>query len=89
MKRGWIWIVLPVIAMTAVLAFLLIGRPLDPLTDSSPPVEELAVETVDLTPGMISLSIRADGSQPLTLAQVQVDGTWRTFTVTPSDRKST
>lgn len=84
MSRGWIWIVLPAIAMTAVLAFLLIGRPLDPLTDSSPPVEELAVETVDLTPGSISLGIRADGSQALTLAQVQVDGAWRTFTVTPS-----
>lgn len=84
MTRVWISIAVPLIALAAVLAFLLIGRPLDPLTESSPPVEELAIETVDLTPGMISLNVRADGSQPVTIAQVQVDGAWRTFTATPS-----
>jgi zinc transporter ZupT len=33
---------------------------------------------------MISLNVRADGSQPVAIAQVQVDGAWRTFTATPS-----
>ena len=36
-----------------------------------------------LEPGLIALTLRADGSAPLTLAQVQVDGAWRAFTLTP------
>jgi zinc transporter ZupT len=84
MAKSWIWIVLPVAALVAVVAFLLVGRPLAPLTESAPPVEEVAVETVDLEPGLISLNVRADGSEPVTIAQVQVDGAWRMFTATPS-----
>lgn len=84
MGRSWISIVLPLAALAAVLAFLLIGRPLDGLTESAPPVEELVIETVDLTPGMITLNVRADGSEPVVVAQVQVDGAWRVFTASPS-----
>jgi zinc transporter ZupT len=84
MAKNWIWIVLPIAALVAVLAFLLVGRPLDPLTESAPPVEELAIETVRLTPDVITLNVRADGSQPVTIAQIQVDGAWRAFTATPS-----
>lgn len=84
MARGWIWIAVPLAALAAVLAFLIIGRPLEPLTAVAPPVEEIAVETVRLTPGVISLGVRADGSRPVTIAQVQVDGAWRIFTASPS-----
>jgi len=80
----WIWLVLPALALAAILAVILIGRPLDRLSASAPPVEELAIESVTLTPGLISLAIRADGSLPVKLAQVQVDGAYRTFTATPS-----
>jgi hypothetical protein len=38
MAKSWIWIVLPVAALVAVLAFLLVGRPLAPLTETAPPV---------------------------------------------------
>ena len=37
-----------------------------------------------LEPGLISLTVRADGSQPVALAQVQVDGAWRAFTLDPA-----
>lgn len=83
MGRVWIWVLLPAALLAAVVAFLLLGRPLDDLTRSAPPVEELSVETVRLSPGLISLDLRADGSQPIALAQVQVDGAWRQFTQTP------
>ena len=83
--RPWIWIVLPIMAFAAVLTFLLVGKPLAPLTEFAPPVEDLAVETVRLTPDMISLNVRADGSQPVTIAQIQVDGAYRDFTATPSN----
>ena len=84
MGRNWIFVALPIAALVAILAFLLVGRPLDPLTEAAPPVEELAIETVRLTPDMISLNVRADGSQPVAIAQIQVDGAYRTFTATPS-----
>ena len=79
-----LWLLLPLVALAAILAWLLLGRPLADLTASAPPVEELVVDTVRLTPGMMSFTVRADGSQPITVAQVQVDGAWRLFTATPS-----
>lgn len=83
MGRIWIWVLLPAALLAAVLAFLLVGKPLENLTSSAPPVEELSVETVRLDPGLITLDLRADGSQPISLAQVQVDGAWRDFMQTP------
>jgi zinc transporter ZupT len=79
-----VWLVVPLILLAAIVAYLLLGRPLADLTGSAPPVEELAVENAALTPGMISLSVRGDGSAPITIAQVQVDAAWRVFTATPS-----
>lgn len=84
MAKSWPWIVLPVAALIAVLAYLLTAKPLDKLTENAPPVEQLSVETVRLTPGLISLTVRADGSQPLAIAQIQVDGAYRNFTAEPA-----
>jgi len=80
----WIWMALPALALAAILAVILIGKPLERLSASAPPVEELSVESVTLTPGLISLTVRADGSLPVTVAQVQIDGAWRAFTAAPS-----
>jgi len=80
----WIWMALPALALAAILAVILIGKPLERLSASAPPVEELSVEAVKLTPGLISLTVRADGSLPVTVAQVQIDGAWRAFTAAPS-----
>jgi zinc transporter ZupT len=80
----WIWLALPALALAAILAVILIGKPLERLSASAPPVEELSVEAVKLTPGLISLTVRADGSLPVTVAQVQIDGAWRAFTAAPS-----
>jgi zinc transporter ZupT len=79
----WIWLALPALGLAAILAVILIGRPLEQLSASAPPVEELSVESVTLKPGLISLAIRADGSFPVTIAQVQVDGAYRAFSATP------
>jgi len=84
MKARLFGIIAPIAGLIAVLAVILIGRPLDPLTGSAPPVEELSVESVRLVPGLISISVRADGSAPLRLAQVQVDGAYRAFTADPA-----
>lgn len=78
------WLLLPLAVLLAILALLILGKPLERLAADSPPVEKVSIERVRLTPGLISLSIRADGSQPVTIAQVQVDAAFRTFTIGPS-----
>ena len=84
LRRPYLWWLLPSLALAAILALLLVIRPLDELTASGPPVEALSVEGVRLDRGVIALSVRADGSEPLRIAQVQVDGAYRQFTQAPA-----
>jgi len=77
------WLLLPLALLALLLAALLIWRPLDPLASGAPPVEEIGIERVRLSPGLIELDVRADGSQPVSVAQLQVDGAYRTFTQSP------
>ena len=83
MARAWVWLLAPAFLLAAILAFLFYGQPLRELTRTAPPVEEIAVEAVRLEPGLISVTLRADGSAPVALAQIQVDDAWRAFTITP------
>jgi zinc transporter ZupT len=78
-----LWLALPLAILTLVVALLLLWRPLDRFTSGAPPVENARVESVRLTPGLISLTLRTDGSEPVIVAQVQVDGAYRTFTASP------
>ncbi len=79
------WLALPAVILALTVALLLWWRPLDQLASGSPPVEEAVIETVRLTPGLISLDLRSDGSEPVVIAQVQVDGAYRVFTATPKE----
>jgi ZIP family zinc transporter len=81
--RRLLWLIVPVALLAALLAALLVWRPLDRLASGAPPVEEVAVERVRLSPRLIQLGVRADGSEPVRIAQVQVDGAYRTFTQSP------
>jgi ZIP family zinc transporter len=44
-----------------------------------PPAEELAVERTKLTPGVIELTVRNDGPDPVTIAQAQVNDAFVQF----------
>jgi zinc transporter ZupT len=77
------WLLVPVALLAALLAALLVWRPLDPLAAGAPPVEEIGIERVRLSPGLIELDVRADGSEPVSIAQLQVDGAYRTFGQSP------
>ncbi len=79
-----VWLALPALILVAVVALLLWWRPLDRLAADAPPVENAAIESVRLTPGLISVSLRTDGSEPVVVAQIQVDGAYRTFTASPA-----
>lgn len=83
LRRSGTMLLLPVLALIGLVTVLFLTDPLQSLTGSAPPVEELKVEGVVLEPGMIRVHVRADGSEPLRVAQVQVDGAFRTFTMEP------
>lgn len=78
-----LWLLLPLAVMAALVALLLFTRPLDSLTSAAPPVEEVSIGSVRLSPDLITLSVRADGSEPVRIAQVQVDTAYRAFTIDP------
>lgn len=82
MASRWL-LAVPAILLAAVVALLLWWRPLESFTLGAPPVEEAAIESVRLTPGMITVDLRTDGSAPVEIAQIQVDGAYRTFTAEP------
>lgn len=79
----FLWLLLPLAVMAALVATLLVTRPLDSLTAGAPPVEEISIGAVRLSSDLITLSVRADGSEPVSIAQVQVDTAYRQFTVDP------
>jgi ZIP family zinc transporter len=83
LRRSGALFLVPVLALIGLVAVLFLADPLQNLTGTGPPVEELKVERVVLEPGSIQVHVRADGSQPLSVAQVQVDGAYRTFTIDP------
>lgn len=78
-----LWLLLPIVALIGVVTFILVARPLDDLSAAAPPTEEVTFESTQLDPGVIRIGIRVDGSQPVSVAQVQVDGAYRLFTQTP------
>lgn len=79
-----IWLLIPLIAVVAVVTFILVARPLDDFAAGAPPTEEVVIERVQLDPGVIRVTVRADGSGPLRIAQIQVDGAYRSFAQTPA-----
>jgi zinc transporter ZupT len=81
--RKLVWLGLPLILLAALVAALVVFRPLDPLTTDAPPVEEVSFSRVRLDPGMIVVDVTADGSEPVAVAQVQVDGAYRWFSMSP------
>jgi ZIP family zinc transporter len=78
------WLGVPAALLVLTVALLLWWRPLDSISEGAPPVEEAVVEAVRLTPGLISVDLRSDGSEPVVIAQVQVDGAYRLFSMTPA-----
>ena len=79
-SRVWLAGLLPLALIAAALGlFLTLGGP--GLGERrGPPVEELAVERTVLKPGIIELTVRNDGPDPVTVAQVQVNDAFASFT---------
>ncbi|MGB6923784.1 MAG: metal transporter [Methyloceanibacter sp.] len=77
------WLALPVLLLALAGTLLFASDPLRLLDRGAPPVEKLTFERTILDETGIHLKIRAGGSEPMTIAQVQVDAAYWRFTQEP------
>ena len=78
-----LWIVLPLAILGLAIWWLIAADPLRSFNNGAPPVENLAFERTILHSGGIDVLVRAGGSEPMTIAQVQVDDAYWQFTQEP------
>ncbi|MFB6277531.1 MAG: ZIP family metal transporter [Halothece sp.] len=81
MKRNQPYWLVPLLAAIFLLGLLV--NPNQLLNRNPPPVESLNVEQTILNDDGITLKLRAAGSQPMQIAQVQVDGAYWQFSQQP------
>ncbi len=77
-------LIIPFLLAAGLIAIFLVARPFDRLSQGTPPAEEINFEFVKIDAEGFLVTVRAAGSQPISVAQVQVDTAYRTFTQTPS-----
>jgi zinc transporter ZupT len=82
--RAILWVLAPLALIVAVAAAFLASDPLGPFRGSAPPVEELTVERTVLDEHGIGVRVRAGGSEPMRIVQVQVDGAYWQFSQDPA-----
>src|SRR5215207_10280775 len=81
--RHLLWFVLPLIAFLLATAWLFSGDWLRAFDTGAPPVEKLTFERTVLDSNGIHFQVRAGGSEPMSIAQVQVDDAFWTFRQDP------
>src|SRR5262245_42420925 len=81
---GPLWLALPVLLLAVASAWLLSSGLFRTLERGAPPVERLTFERTVLGQDGIHLKVRAGGSEPMTIAQVQVDEAYWKFTKEPA-----
>ena len=73
--------VVPLVLLVGLLAVIIWSRPADSVRgDAVPPVERLTFQRVTLEPGAIVATVLNDGPDDISIAQVQVDDAFWTFT---------
>ena len=78
-----LWVALPLFLLGLAASWLVVSDPLRAFNNGAPPVERLTFERRILDNSGIHLLVRAGGSEPITIAQVQVDDAYWTFTQDP------
>jgi len=79
----WLWLVVPLLTILAAISWLFAGDPLENFRNGAPPVEKLTFERVVLDAQGIHVTVRAGGSEPMRIAQVQVDDAYWSFVQVP------
>lgn len=73
----------PIVILAVFVALFLAYGPLGVFQAAFPPVEKLTVDRVTLRPGEMIVKVTNGGPQPVTVAQVLVNGAYWQHTVTP------
>lgn len=82
--RPLLWAIIPIAVLIAAFVWIVYGDPLRSFDNGAPPVEGLTFERTILDESGIRLEVRAGGSAPMTIAQVQVDDAYWQFTQEPA-----
>jgi zinc transporter ZupT len=77
------WLALPIAVLAAAVAWIFMANPLGGLNNGAPPIEKLTFERTILDNDGVHLLVRAGGSEPMTIAQVQVDDAYWQFSQNP------
>ncbi len=80
---SWLWLLLPLAAIAATVWWLVAADPFQSFGNGAPPVETITYERTVLDETGLAVSVRAGGSAPVTIAQVQIDDAYWIFTQDP------
>lgn len=83
MARQWLRFGAPLLLLAALAVLVVKGGTLSSLRSDMPPVEELTIERVRLSPGSIEARLVNGGPDPVVVVQVMVDDAFWTHTITP------
>lgn len=83
-RLRFVWAIVPLIVLGLAAAWLYYANPLRGFDNGAPPVENLTVERTILDQDGLRLLIRGGGSEPMTIAQVQVDSAYWQFAQDPA-----
>lgn len=81
---AFLWFILPLLALALATVWLMRSDWLGAFNAGAPPVEKLTFERVILDGNGIRLKVRASGSEPVVIAQVQVDDAYWSFSQEPA-----
>src|SRR5689334_7845177 len=79
----WLWVVIPFLALAALLAVFVFGDPLRLFKSKVPPVENLSFERIVVAPDGFKATLINGGAAETTIAQVMVDNAFWDFEITP------
>ncbi len=80
----FLWLLMPLSLLAAAIVWIVIANPLQTLGSDAPPVENLTFERTVLDNHGVRLRVRAGGSEPMVIAQVQIDAAYWQFTQEPA-----
>ncbi|MEQ8932086.1 MAG: metal transporter [Nitratireductor sp.] len=83
-RAALVWLLLPLAVLVLAVVWLVTTNPLSRFDNGAPPIENLTFERTVLSDGGIDLLVRAGGSEPMTIAQVQVDDAYWQFAQEPA-----
>jgi zinc transporter ZupT len=80
----WVAIIVPLAAISLMLALFAFGNPLSLFTANLPPIEDITLERINVVDGGFEVTIVNGGPDPVTIAQVLVDEAYWNFQISPA-----